>query len=45
MRSLIAFGLVLAALWRVAGGGSISLGEAALAVGAAWFVSLFIASD
>lgn len=33
---------MLAALWQVATGGSIELGEATLAIAAAWFVSLFI---
>jgi hypothetical protein len=42
MRSLILLVLTLAALWHVLSGGSIGMGEATLAVGAAWFVSLFV---
>jgi hypothetical protein len=41
MRSLIAFFLVLAAIWQVTGRGSFDLGEATLAIAAAWFLSLF----
>jgi hypothetical protein len=33
---------VLAAIWHVTGRGSIDLGEAVLAVAAAWFASLFL---
>jgi hypothetical protein len=44
MRSFIAVILVLAAIWHVTSGGSIDLVEAVLAVGAAWFVSLFLAN-
>jgi hypothetical protein len=43
MRSLIPLFLIVAVLWHLMGGSSIHLGEATLAVGAAWFVSLFIA--
>jgi hypothetical protein len=43
MRSLILLALTLTALWHVLSGGSLSMGEATLAVGAAWFVSLFVA--
>ena len=43
MRSFIALFLMLVALWQLAGDGTIDLGEATVAVAAAWFVSLFIA--
>jgi hypothetical protein len=33
---------MLAAIWHFASGGSIDFGTATLAIGAAWFVSLFI---
>jgi hypothetical protein len=42
MRSLICVILVSAAIWHVTGRGSIHVGEAVLAVAAAWFVSLFL---
>jgi hypothetical protein len=43
MRSLISLLLMLAALWHLTGGGAMDLADAFLAIGAAWFVSLFIA--
>jgi hypothetical protein len=43
MRSLIAFGLMLAAIWHLTGTGTVDLAAATLAIAGAWFVSLFIA--
>jgi hypothetical protein len=43
MRSFIALLLMLAALWQLSSGRMIDLGEATIAIAAAWFVSLFIA--
>jgi hypothetical protein len=42
MRSYLALFLMAAAVWQVSSGGAVDLGEATLAIAAAWFVSLFL---
>jgi hypothetical protein len=41
MRSFLAIGFMLIALWQVVGGGKFDLATATLAIAAAWFLSLF----
>jgi hypothetical protein len=42
MRSFVALFLMLLAIWQLSSGRTIDLGEATLAIAAAWFVTLFL---
>jgi hypothetical protein len=42
MRTFLAILLMMVALWQVTGGGRVDLATATLAIGSAWFLSLFL---